>query len=105
MNVDLTSALGQMATTSTPLPSRDASKALKAARDFESVLLTSVFAALEKSFSWDHEDTTPGATSYRAMGTKALADAVAASGGIGIGKFILGHLPVTKVASKGGTSE
>jgi Rod binding domain-containing protein len=99
MNVDLSSALGQMATTA--VPSKDAAKGLKAARDFESVLLTSVFDALEKSFAWDHEDTTPGATSYREMGTKALADAVAASGGIGIGKFILRHLPVTKVATKG----
>ena len=98
MNVDLTGALGQIATTAAP--SKEASKGEKAAQDFESVLLTSVFESLEKTFSWDHEDSAPGASSYRAMETKALADAVAAQGGIGIGKFILRHLPVTKVAGK-----
>ena len=94
MNVDLSSELGRIATSAS---TRDIGKAEKAARDFESVLLTSLFDSLQKTFAWDHEDSTPGATNYRLMATRAIADAVAANGGIGIGQFILRHLPLTKV--------
>ena len=94
MNVDLSSELGRIATSA---PARQTGKAEKAARDFESVLLTSIFDALQKTFAWDHEDSTPGASNYRLMATRAIAEAVAANGGFGIGKFILRHLPVTKV--------
>jgi len=94
MNVDLSSELGRIATAA---PTREIGKAEKAARDFESVLLTSLFDSLQKTFAWDHEDSSPGAGNYRLMATRAVADAVAANGGFGIGKFILRHLPLTKV--------
>lgn len=96
MNVDLSAALGQMA--SAAPPAKQAGKSEKAARDFESILLTLLFDSLQKTFAWDAQDATPGASSYRMMGTKALAEAVAAGGGIGIAKLILSHLPGTKVA-------
>ena len=96
-NLDLSSALGRIAT-ATPPPS-EAGKREKASRDFESVLLTSLFDSLQKTFAWDSEGSTPGAGDYRLMGTRALAQAVAAGGGIGIARLILRHLPVTKVST------
>jgi len=103
MNVDLMNpapagTVGHIAVTASP--AKQMGKGEKAAHDFESVLLTSLFDSLEKTFSWDREDTTPGASNYRMMGTRALAEAVAAGGGIGIAQLILRHLPVTKVPSK-----
>ncbi|MGA9356386.1 MAG: hypothetical protein WBV46_22050 [Terriglobales bacterium] len=89
MNVALSSAFDPMTTVAAPPAT---GKAEKAARDFESVLLTSVFDALQKSFSFDAADDTPGASDYRLMGTRAMAEAVSARGGIGIGRLILGHL-------------
>jgi Rod binding domain-containing protein len=94
MNVDLSSALGRIATAA---PATEIGKAEKAARDFESVLLTSLFDSLQKTFSWDHEGSTPGGSNYRLMATRAIADAAAANGGFGLASFILRHLPLTKV--------
>jgi Rod binding domain-containing protein len=96
MNVDLSAALGQIATATPPATRTD--KAGKAARDFESVLLSSLFDSLQKTFAWDSEDSTPGASNYRMMGTHALAESVSAQGGIGIARMILRHLPLTKVS-------
>ncbi len=93
MNIDATSALGQMAA------SAPASKGEKAGRDFESILLTSLFDSLQKSFAFDPEDSTPGAGDYRLMATRAVAESVTAAGGIGIAKLILRHLPLTEVPS------
>jgi Rod binding domain-containing protein len=94
MKIDLSSELGRIATSA---PARETEKAEKAARDFESVLLTSLFDSLQRTFAWDHEDSAPGASNYRLMANRAIADAVAANGAFGIGKFILSHLPLTKV--------
>jgi hypothetical protein len=87
MNVSLTAGLGALTG-----PAPPAGKTAKAARDFESVLLTPVFDALQKSFAFDAEDETPGASDYRLMGTRALVEAVSNGGGIGIGRLILRHL-------------
>jgi hypothetical protein len=87
MNVTLSAALGRIPTAMPP-----AEKSEKAAHDFESVLLTSLFDSLQKSFAFDSQDETPGASDYRMMGTQALAKAVADGGGIGIGRLILRHL-------------
>jgi Rod binding domain-containing protein len=80
----------------TPAPPAD--KGEKAAREFESVLLTSLFDSLENSFAFDPKDETPGASDYRRMGAQALAGAVSAGGGIGIARLILRHLPAPKGA-------
>jgi Rod binding domain-containing protein len=98
MNITLSSA-------SMPLPAANppAAKALgkseKAARDFEAVLLTPVLDALQKTFAGDPDDKTPGASDYRMMGTQALAQAIAAQGGIGIARLILRHLEAPKVSA------
>jgi len=77
-------------------------KTAKAARDFESILLTSLFDGLERSFSFDSKDDErlPGASDYRLMGTRALAEAVSAAGGIGIAKLVMDHLPLGKNHAK-----
>jgi Rod binding domain-containing protein len=71
-------------------------KTEKAAREFESVLLTSLLDALQKSFSFDAQDDTPGTADYRLMGTRAMAEAVSGGGGIGIARLILSHLHTPK---------
>lgn len=74
----------------------------KAARDFEAMLLTPVLAALQKTFAGDAEDSkAPGASDYSLMGTEALAQSIAARGGIGIAKLILRHLQTPKVSGGG----
>lgn len=91
MNVALPAAFGGITT-----PAPPAGKTGKAAREFESLLLTSLFDSLQKSFAFDPQDETPGAGDYRLMGTRALAEAVAAGGGIGIAQLILQHLHAPK---------
>jgi len=83
----------------------DAKAALKnekTARDFEALLLTPVLDALQRTFAGDSSDSkTPGANDYRQMGSQALAQAIAARGGIGIGQLVLRHLPPPKVSGAG----
>jgi Rod binding domain-containing protein len=105
MNITLTS-------TSVPLPApnptalkaaskNDVAKNEKAARDFEAMLLTPVLDSLQKTFAGDSEDKTTGASDYRQMGSQALAQAIAARGGIGIAQLILRHLQPPKVSGGG----
>jgi peptidoglycan hydrolase FlgJ len=87
---------------STATSTNDAAKNEKAARDFEAMLLTPVLDSLQKTFSGDSEDSkTPGASDYRLMATQALAQSIAARGGIGIAKMILRHLTPPKVSGGG----
>jgi len=92
-----------LASTSIPPPAanppdaRAVAKNEKAACDFEAMLLAPVFDALQKTFAGDEDEKTPGASDYRQMGTQALAQAIAARGGIGIAQLILRHLQPPKV--------
>jgi len=89
-------------TSSIPLPAASALKNEKAARDFEAMLLTPVLDSLQKTFAGDSEDAKmPGASDYRLMATQALAQSIAARGGIGIGQLILRHLQPPKVSGGG----
>jgi Rod binding domain-containing protein len=103
MNVSLPASLNRMTTASAPaakaVSKSDVAKNEKAARDFEALLLTPVLDSLQKTFAGDSEDAkTPGASDYRALGTQALAQAIAARGGIGIAQLILRHLQPPKVS-------
>jgi Rod binding domain-containing protein len=70
-----------------------ARKVVKAARDFEAVLLTSLFGSLEKTFTAiGAKSTDPGANDYQYMGAQALGSSLAASGGIGIASMIVHNL-------------
>ncbi len=83
-------------------PAKAALKNEKAAHDFEAMLLTPVLDALQKTFAGDSEDSkTPGASDYRALATQALAQSIAARGGIGIAHLILRHLEPPKVSGGG----
>ena len=71
----------------------------KAVRDFEAMLLTPVLDSLQKTFAGHSEDDNiPGASDYRQMATAALAQAIAARGGIGIAQLILRHFDPPKVS-------
>jgi len=94
-----------LAAHSIPAPAANppAAKALgkneKAALDFEAMLLTPVLDSLQKTFAGDSEDSkTPGASDYRHLATQALAQSIAARGGIGIAQLILRHLQPPKVS-------
>ena len=93
MNASLSGALRPLTTSPPP-----GGRTEKAAREFEAVLLASLFDSLQKSFCFDPQDdaNTPGASDYRLMGTRALAEAVSAGGGIGIARLVLGHLQTPK---------
>ncbi len=66
-------------------------KLVKAAQDFESILLGSWLEKLEASFSGPNDGADPAHDTLASMGTQAIASALAARGGIGIGKLLLQH--------------
>jgi Rod binding domain-containing protein len=74
-----------------------AQRVMRAAHQFEAVLLNSLLGSLEHSFS-----ALPGkksdsiADNYHAMGMQALASSLAASGGLGIANMIAHNLLYTK---------
>jgi Rod binding domain-containing protein len=79
-------------------------KDVKAARDFETLLLTPVLDSLQKTFAGiADDDKTPGASDYRRMGTEALTKSIVDGGGIGIARLILRHLQAPKVSGGNGT--
>ncbi|HWZ82550.1 MAG TPA: rod-binding protein [Terriglobales bacterium] len=77
-------------------------KAIKAAQDFEAVLLTSVLDALQKSFADSSSDAPAGSDNYGAMGIQSLASTISANGGIGIARMILRQWHQTKVPELSG---
>jgi len=91
MKTDLSPAMDRF-----PWPPPPGSRSARAAEDFESVLLTSLFDSLQKSFAFDPQDSAPGAGDYRMMEAQAVAQAVAAGGGIGIARLVLPHLQTPK---------
>ncbi|MFZ0798284.1 MAG: hypothetical protein WCA13_06975 [Terriglobales bacterium] len=106
MNVSLSASRNYVTAAKPPVTNavakNDVAKNEKAARDFEALLLAPVLDSLQKTFAGDSEDSkTPGASDYRQMGSQALAQAIAARGGIGIGRLILRHLQPPKVSGGG----
>jgi len=101
MNVSLSANWSHMTAVNPPVVKNELTKNKKAARDFEAMLLTPVLDSLQKTFSGDPEDATPGASDYRLMATQALASAMAEGGGMGIARLILSHLQTPKVPGQG----
>jgi Rod binding domain-containing protein len=67
----------------------------KAAREFEASLIGSLLESMEKTFATlPGESTISGADDYNYLGTRALAEGLAARGGFGIAAMIARHLPV-----------
>jgi Rod binding domain-containing protein len=103
MNLSLPNEVGPLTSAVASRTAPPAGKAEKAACEFESVLLTSLFDSLQKSFSFDAKDDSPGASDYRMMGTQALAEAISRGGGIGIAQLIVSHLQGPISSRKEGT--
>jgi peptidoglycan hydrolase FlgJ len=76
-------------------------KAERAAREFEAVLLGSLLSSLQKTFAGTPGGNSSENSNYTAMGTQALASAMAARGGLGIAQLILRQWRQTKVPEMG----
>lgn len=77
----------------------------KAASDFEALLISSLLQSMEKTLgSLPGEGGMPGSDDYNYLGTEALAQALAAKGGFGIGRMILEHLPAHEGNGKAQTA-
>jgi flagellar protein FlgJ len=61
----------------------------KAAQEFEAIFLRKMLSCMEKSTKVEGSSLSSSADAYSSMIVGALADAVAASGGIGLGKSLL----------------
>jgi len=71
----------------------EAQRVLRAAQDFEAVLLGSLLRSLQETLSAvPGEDRDVGSDDYRYLGTQALAAGLAASGGLGIADMIVRNL-------------
>jgi Rod binding domain-containing protein len=88
--------------TSTPaLGSADEAKLKKAAGDFESILLASMWKGMKQSFGSSETDADPAHGTLDDWGIEIMSGAVGRAGGLGIAKLLLAHLDP---AQKGGAS-
>lgn len=74
--------------------SPDERKLKKAAGDFESILLASMWKSMKQSFGTPESDTDsdPAHGTLEDWGIEIMSSAVGRAGGLGIGKLILKHL-------------
>jgi Rod binding domain-containing protein len=80
-------------TQSKPVDSPDEQKLKKAAGDFESILLASMWRAMKHSFGENTEaESDPAHGMIEDWGIEVMSGAVGRAGGLGIGKLILKHL-------------
>jgi Rod binding domain-containing protein len=75
--------------------SPELSKLRKAAGEFESILLASLWKSMKETFSDPDEDADPTLKSFDDWGIQAMASAVGNSGGLGIKNMILKYLEPT----------
>ena len=80
------------------------SKLRKAAGEFESILLESLWKSMKDTFSDPDEDSDPTLKSFDDWGTHAMASAVGNSGGLGVKNMILKYLEPTLPGSSPGTT-
>jgi Rod binding domain-containing protein len=76
-------------------PARDAAdqaKLQKAAGDFESILLASMWKSMKQSFGSSETETDPAHGTLDDWSIEIMSGAVGRAGGLGIGKMILQHL-------------
>ncbi len=72
--------------------SGEAAKLKKAAGDFESILLASMWKGMKKSFGTPEASEDPAHDTLDDWGIELLSGAVGQAGGLGIGKLLLAHL-------------
>ncbi|MGD0907917.1 MAG: hypothetical protein ABSA96_10070, partial [Candidatus Acidiferrales bacterium] len=71
--------------------SPELAKIRKAAGEFESMLLQSLWKSMKDTFSNPDDDKDPTLESFDEWGMQALSNAVGNSGGLGIKNMILKH--------------
>jgi len=78
---------------SKPVDSAEQQKLKKAAGDFESILLSSMWKSMKQSFG-DSDDAAsdPAGGTINDLGIEAMSEAVGKAGGLGIGNLIIKHL-------------
>jgi Rod binding domain-containing protein len=82
-------------------PAANSEKLQKAAREFESQLLAELLHHMQFNAGLLPGSEQSGANEqYQNMATQAVADSMAAGGGIGIAKSIINQLHSSKVESK-----
>jgi Rod binding domain-containing protein len=80
--------------------SPDEEKLKKAAGDFESILLASMWKSMKQSFGSSEAESDPAHGTLDDWGIEVMSNAVGKAGGLGIGRLILNHLePSLKSAS------
>lgn len=86
--------------------SPDDRKLRKAAGDFESILLASMWKSMKQSFGSDDDEfgTDPAHGTLENWGIEVMSGAVGRAGGLGIGKLILKHLESHSAAGDGAIS-
>ena len=84
--------------------SPELSKLRKAAGEFESILLESLWKSMKETFSDSDEDADPTLKSFDDWGIQAMAGAVGKSGGLGIKNMILKYLEPTFPVGDPGTA-
>jgi Rod binding domain-containing protein len=75
--------------------SPDVLKLRKAAGEFESILLESLWKSMKETFSDPDEEADPTLKGFDDWGIRAMASAVGNSGGLGIKNMILKYLEPT----------
>ena len=84
-----------------PVDSPEEKKLKKAAGDFESILLASMWKAMKHSFGSSETDgADPAGSTLEDWGIEVMAGAVGRAGGLGIGKLILKSLEPAIQADK-----
>jgi Rod binding domain-containing protein len=78
--------------------SPELAKLRKAAGEFESMLLQSLWKSMKDTFSNQDDENDPTLESFDDWGMQALSNAVGNSGGLGIRNLILKHLEPTLTA-------
>jgi flagellar protein FlgJ len=85
--IQLPTGPGELAQAKPPANKAASEKALKAAREFESILLRHVLESLQKTAKVGKSDSN-SAGAYGSMAVEALADAVTRGGGLGLADLI-----------------
>ena len=77
------------------------SPTIKAAQEFEALLLANLLRGMQQAWSAvPGESSDAGSDNLRDLATQSLASALAASGGLGIARLITSKFPTPKPASE-----
>jgi Rod binding domain-containing protein len=91
--IDHSAASPTTGTKSKPVDTPDEEKLRKAAGDFESILLSSMWKSMKQSFGDSKVGESDAASgTIDDLGIEAMSQAVGKAGGLGIGNMIIKHL-------------